>query len=215
MVQRHSKKRAASTTSRANGIGTDATAKHSSGRREPVRKRAPSLLILHLDSAKLRRDGLHLGGPAALTSIWAGLGMGAQAETVDATDLESLRRHLQHLAEQKREFDVVVAVGHSNQEGIRIAAEEFVNWDAFAAYLQPFSPRRLLLVACKAGGWPAASSFFQKLPLLRRIYASPVNASKHLGELMIALVPLVLAVQAPTKRQVTAAQVAIVGLTGC
>ena len=145
---------------------------------------APSLLILHLDSAKLQSDGLHLTGPAAFASTWAGLGMRAEVEAIDGTDLQNLLRQLWNLAENGREFDVVVVVGHSNADGIRISADMFADWEAFAGYLRPFAPRRLLLVACKAGLSTAGDALFRRLPKLRRIYASPVNASKLLGELI-------------------------------
>ena len=112
------------------------------------KKAAPSLLILHLDSAKLQSDGLHLTGPAAFASTWAGLGMRAEVEAIDGTDLQNLLRQLWNLAENGREFDVVVVVGHSNADGIRISADMFADWEAFAGYLRPFAPRRLLLVAC-------------------------------------------------------------------
>ena len=75
--------------------------------------------------------------------------------------------------------------------------------------------RKTQLVACKAGLSTAGDALFRRLPKLRRIYASPVNASKLLGELMIALAPLVLELKVPTQRQVSFAQTALLALTGC
>jgi len=176
----------------------------------------PSLLVLHLDANKLRADGLHLGDATSIAASVASLCCGARVEEVDAVSIEALLHRLGDLAEQGRTFDVVVAIGHSNEEGICIAPGPggFISWAAFGAYLKPFRPRRLLLAACQAARWPAAQVLFSKLPALRRIFGSPVNASKDFATLMVGLIPYVLAVKAPSRRPRQLAQVAAALLTG-
>jgi len=171
---------------------------------------------VHLDAERLRRDGLHLGPTTEFVAALATLGLNADVEVLDATDRASLLRQLAALAEARRTFDVVVAVGHSNSEGIRMASddERVTPWGIFAGYVKPFVPRRLMLVACQAGCWPAADCLFTKLPKLRRIFASPVNASRDLAQFMLALVPYLVAVRAPRGRTVGWLQAAIAALTG-
>ena len=111
---------------------------------------------------------------------------------------------------------MVVVVGHSHAGGIRMASDHdyVTTWPAFANYLKPFGPRRLLLVACKAGRWDAGEALFSALPKLRRIYACPVNASKDFGALMLFAVPYVVAERHPKGKVVGWAQAAAVLLTG-
>ncbi|HMY20806.1 MAG TPA: hypothetical protein PKA58_30990 [Polyangium sp.] len=71
-----------------------------------------------------------------------------------------------------------------------------------------------MMIACKAGQWPAATVLFRKLPKLRRIFASPVNASKDLANFMIAMTPYLLEVKAPPDSIVRFGQGALIALTG-
>lgn len=177
-------------------------------------KSPPSLLILQLDSDKLRTDGLLFSDLASFVGVVTMLASGAVVVTRETTTLRHLLDVLGELAREGHRFDVVVAVGHSNETGIRIARDKFAEWDEFAGYIKPFEPRRLMLVACQAGRWPAASILFNKLPKLRRIFASPVNASKDLATLMIAVVPYLVEVKAPPGSLVFKAQGWFMALTG-
>lgn len=180
--------------------------------RRPPRR--PSLLVLHLDANRLRRDGLHLDDTSRLTAAVAAIGLDADVSVLDAIDHGAFLRDLGELVRSDRTFDVVVAVGHSNRDHVVMAHETRVDWTAFANYLRPFKPRRLVLIACEAGRWPVARTLFRRLPTLRRIYGAPVLASRSLGELMLALVPYVVAVKAPSDRAVQWAQVAGLVLMG-
>jgi hypothetical protein len=139
----------------------------------------------------------------------------AVLETTTAADL---RAQIASLVGQGRCFDLVVCVGHGNEQGIRVASDPtggFARWEDFAGYIRELVPRRLLLVACQAGVWPAANILFRRLPKLRRIFASPVNASKKLAGLMVTTAPYLMAVKIPPRDVKLAAQIAAVGLTGC
>ena len=174
----------------------------------------PSLLVLQLDSKKLQADGLCLRDHAHLTAMVGQLISDAEVTICTTTDEQDLLARLAGLAEQKRHFDVVVCIGHSNERGIQIASNRFADWEAFGGYLKPFKPRRLLLIACSAGRWPAANVLFRKLPALRRIYASPVKASKDLATLMLWGVPYLLKVKAPPVSAVRYAQLMAALFTG-
>lgn len=185
-------------------------------RQRASRSRRSSLLVLHFDADKLRRDGLHLGGQAEVAALFSAFAFGADVAVGEGTSHAELLQVLGDLSQGRRTFDVIVVVAHSNAGGIKIAAEPeaFVDWEVFGTYLKPLQPRRLVFVACQVGRWPAANQLFSKLPLLRQIYASPVNASRDLGELMLALVPHLVSVKAPKKKHVQLAQAAAVALTG-
>jgi hypothetical protein len=71
-----------------------------------------------------------------------------------------------------------------------------------------------MLVACQAGRWPAAEELFRRLPRLRRIFASPVNASLDLAQFMIGVVPYLVGVRVPRGKAVSWAQAAAIALTG-
>lgn len=177
--------------------------------------RAPqSLLILHLDADKLRGDGLHLEKVAQFSGVLSSAAFGAPVVIEDTTSTGHLHETLAALVTARRTFDVIVIVAHSNAEGIRIASDRSVPWDVFAAYLRPLQPRRLLLVACKAGRWDAGEALFTSLPRLRRIFACPVNATKDLGALMLFAVPYVVSERRPKDKHVTWSQVASIAITG-
>ncbi len=180
-------------------------------RREPAPQ---SLLILHLDAERLRADGLHLGDVAQFSGALSAVAFGAPVMVEDTTSTSHLHETLARLATAKKKFDVVVVVAHSNADGIRVASDLFTTWDGFAGYLKPFQPRRLLLVACKAGRWDAGEGLFGAMPQLRRIFACPVNASKDFGALMLIAVPYVVAERSPKDRHVTWSQIASIAATG-
>lgn len=177
-------------------------------------KRPQSLLILHLDAEKLKRDGLHLGEVAEYSATLSTVLLGAPVVIENTTSTNDLHESLARHVTVKRTFDVVVVVAHSNAKGICIASDRFVTWAVFAGYLKPFKPRRLLLVACNAGRWDAGESLFNAMPHLRRIFACPVKASKDFGALMLFAVPYVVAERRPKDKHVRLTQVASIALTG-
>lgn len=173
-----------------------------------------SLLILHFDAAKLRADHLHLGETAEAMATISKLALGGRTVVEDVTTSSDLTSKLARLADGGMTFDVVVAVGHSNADGIRVASDLFLQWGPFAQLLKRFKPRRLLLVACQAGRADAGEALFGSLPKLRRIYACPVNASKDFGTLMMLAIPYIVSERRPKDRHVAWSQVASIALTG-
>ncbi|MGH7271767.1 MAG: hypothetical protein ACREJ3_15150 [Polyangiaceae bacterium] len=118
------------------------------------------------------------------------------------------------LAQRRLTFDVIVAIGHSNATGIRMARDHSAAWPEFAAWIKPFKPRRLLLAACQSGNWDAGEALFAANPQLRRIFACPVNASKDFATMMMLAVPYVVAERRPRDKHVLGSQVATVLFTG-
>ena len=197
-----------------NTTGTSKSAREAAARGERLEPTPQSLLILHLDADRLRADGLHLGKVARFAGAVSTLALRSPVVMEDTTSSDHLHETLARLVTTKRRFDVVVVIAHSNAQGIRIASDLFTTWDAFAGYLKPFHPRRLLLVACKAGRWDAGEALFSRMPQLRRVFACPVNASRDFGALMLFAVPYVVAERRPKDRHVRWSQIATIAATG-
>lgn len=178
-----------------------------------VANRPQSLLVLHLDSSKLRKDGLHLGSVAEVAALFSRMG-GADVAMEDVRTSAELTGKMQAFRDAKRTFDVVAVIAHSNDRAIRVAEDLALEWEAFAQLLRPLSPRRLCLIACKAGRASAGEALFAAIRTLRRIYACPVNANRTFGELMLILMPYVIANRKPRGKDVTWAQAGAILLTG-
>ncbi len=172
------------------------------------------MLVLVHDVEQLSDEGLDLSHLGWFVTGVASLVSDADVEVLRATDAQSLRSQLALLEVNDRQFDVLVSIGHSNEHGIQAARNFFLTWEDYANIIKPLAPRRLMLIACRAGRWPAANILFRKLPKLRRIFASPVNVSFDLAKLMLAATPYLLEVKAPSVGVIRTAQAFVLGTTG-
>lgn len=172
-----------------------------------------SLLILHLHAAKLRQQGLHFGAIAQLSGLISELTLSSRTEIRDISSLDELRSLPIQLNIQRKGFDVIVVVAHSNASGIRVAENCFLSWSDFGSQLKPLRPKTLLLAACQAGRWDAGKALFDASRSLQRVFASPVNASKEFVSLMLCAVPYVVG-KIISDDHVVWAQAASVLLTG-
>lgn len=177
--------------------------------------RPQSLLILHLDSDKLRADHLHLGDVAAFSSMIATLALGSDAVSIDVDDSMAFENLLRVAVEDRRAFDVIVVVAHGNAFGLQVAQNRFDRWEEFAKNLSLLRPRRLLLAACQAGRYDAGEALFRSNPRLRRIFACPVNASRDFATLMLLAVPWIVSTRKLRERDLLTSKFAAVLLTGC
>lgn len=177
-------------------------------------RRVPSLLVLVHDVGQLCADGLDLSQFAWFVAGIGAFASGADVEVRQITSVQSLHSVLASFEAAGRTFDVLVSIGHSNEQGIKAASDWFATWEEYAGTVKPLSPRRLMLIACRAGRWPAARILFRKLAKLRRIFASPVNVSFDVAKLMLATAPYLLEVKAPSAGAVAAAQAFFLTTTG-
>ncbi len=167
------------------------------------RRETKSILVVQFDSEKLEADGLDLAPFVHAAAFFYGV----TVCRVRATSLDDLHTRLAELVGEK--FDVVATVGHSNKNGIRIAPDTFVTWDAYAAYLKPFEPRRLAIIACLAGQFTPTGKIFASLQKVRRIYATPALANKMLGTVMVLALPYLLDHPIPDRNMLRALQVGL------
>jgi len=156
---------------------------------------AKSLLILECDTAKLARQALSMADEiAASTTPFA---PGALVTVTKSHTEQDLLQTFSRLAETNSRFRVVVVVGHSNEFGLQLASDRHVSWSALAKWLEPFEPRQIVLVACKAEQMGPAQSLFDGIPTLCDLYASPIVTTKQHVQAIRALVPYLLNVKLP------------------
>ncbi len=155
-----------------------------------------SLLILRCDVERLRADGLALESETELIAQLSSLGLGARVSVVSHSTRADL---LQKLGALHRPFDVVVVIAHSNETGTQLASDRWASWPEVARYLDPFKPKRLLLIACRAGGWPAVAPLFSEIRSLRHLFASPANMNVASAQLLLCLLPHVVDQKTPSR----------------
>lgn len=154
------------------------------------RRKGPSLLVLECDSDTLAAQAIsmaqELEGIARLTipSIQTRLVAGASSA--------SLLQQLGVCKEQHGHFSHIVVVGHSNTRGLRLARDLFTPWESFAAWVEPFRPRCMVLVACEGGRWPPANALFGGISTLQEVYGSPVVTTVAQAAAIKVLVPYLL-----------------------
>lgn len=171
----------------------------------PKRTRFPSLLIIQADSEKLAADGLDLSEVARSVATLATLISLARSQVAKTSTFVSFQNLVRDAA-TRGNWDVVVIIGHSNAEGLRVASDRFLGWDDVGRELRPLKPRRVVLIACKGGRASGANALFRRLRALRRIYACPANCTKDLGKLMLGLVPAAVEKKAPRPESILYAQ---------
>jgi hypothetical protein len=169
----------------------------SGGRQRRVRKRpigerrrphrTPSILIVECDSATLRSQAISMA--ADLERIVRTVVPSATIRLVSATSQESLLSGLGRCKEECGGFDNVAIVGHSNRRGLRLAPGLSVPWDKLGLWIEPFRPKRAILVACEAGGWLPSEALFNGIRTLREIYGSPVVTTEKQAASVTVLVP--------------------------
>lgn len=158
----------------------------------PRAKKASTALVLRLDSEKLNRDGLRLTGEVSLARFLGQHHLRLDVTELNATDVGDLHVKLAGLDKKSATFDLIVVIAHSNEAGIRIASDRFVEWLGFAKYLERFEPKRLALIACQAGGGAVSRILFDGVPSLHQICASPENVSISMANLILAMCGLLL-----------------------
>lgn len=147
------------------------------------------LLILECDADRLAAQGVTLGHDVAQA---AALVPGATCHLVGSRTKDQLLAALACAERDAGGFGAVVIVGHSNVDGLRMASDLFADWRAVGRWLEPFRPRRLILVACEAGRWLPSKALFDTLPSLQQIYGAPVPASERESRYVVPLVPYLL-----------------------
>lgn len=122
---------------------------------------------------------------------------GAQVAVVKSLTEQNLLSQLAQLAQTDARFRIIVVVGHSSESGLQLASDRYVSWRVLANWVQPFEPKQIILIACKAGQPAPATSLFDGIPTLRDLYASPLLTTKQQVQAIRVLVPYLLNARSP------------------
>jgi len=117
------------------------------------------------------------------------------------------------LAKREIKYDVVLVVGHSSLEALALARDRRLRWSAVAKWLEPFSPRVVVLAGCEGGRWLPAKAFFGGLDSLKEIYGTPVLSTQAQLKALELLVLFLLAGGRVSAEWLPWAQTAIFALT--
>ena len=172
--------------------------------------RSNSLLILECDAAKLARQSLDMA--ASIRDCVSLVAPATRIETIQTTTERDLLERMGCLAGSK--FRTIVAIGHSNDVGMRLTGDQSLSWEAVGKWLAPLAPQQLVFVACQAGRLNAIADMFNAVPTLKSIFAPPFAVSKAQMQMVHWLVPYLLDVRQPDSDVIKIAQTANLLLTG-
>ena len=165
-----------------------------------------SVLILECDSAKLAIQSLSMADEIAVAvRLFA---PGVAIEVVKSATEQMLQDQFGRLAQLDSRFRIVVVVGHSSEFGLQLTSDRYVPWNVFAKWVEPFKPRQIVLIACKAGQILPAASLFQEVPTLTDAYGSPFVTTKEQVHAVKVLVPYLLNARAPDGDLIRIGQIA-------
>lgn len=149
-----------------------------------------SLLILECDADLLARQSLSVANDInAMVRI---LPKRLSVEVALIKTRDDLLEKFADYYKKYRAIKLVVVIAHSNNQVISLAPGMVIEWSAFAEWMKPFSPQKLVFIACKAGQFPSTRNLFDELEKLTEIYASPVELWIHQVEAMKLLIPYLL-----------------------
>jgi hypothetical protein len=149
-----------------------------------------SLLILECDADLLARQSLSVAND--INKVVRILPKRLSVEVALVKSRDELLEKFAGYTQKYRAIKLVVVIAHSNSHVISLAPGMVIGWDAFAQWIKPFSPQRLVFIACKAGQFPPTRTLFDEIPKLTEIYASPVELWIHQMEAMMLLIPYLL-----------------------
>lgn len=166
-------------------------------KKTPAAKRLPalSLLILECDASNLARQNLSVAHE--LHQITRLLPAKITREIALINSAADLQERFIDYKKRYSSIKLMVVIAHSNREVISVAPDMLLPWEAFARWVLPFNPQKMIFVACEAGQFPSTRTLFDEIPRLTQIYASPLKTSKAHVEVIKLLVPYVLLAKKP------------------
>lgn len=153
-----------------------------------------SLLILECDTPFLNARWRTLGSD--IDQLIRLLPTDTRVETAEINSEEDLRDRFAGYSDKYSSIDVVLVVGHANRDEIPLSQANHISydWRRFARWFSHFNPRAIVLAACEAGQLPSNRAFFDEIPKLKSLFASPFKLERTQAEVIKFLIPyLVLA----------------------
>lgn len=182
-----------------------------------IAKRKPSvktksILILECDAEKLASQSLSMS--EEIEQIARMFALNADVEVVKATTEEHLLSSFARLSENKRYFNIVVVIGHSNSSDLVLTSDRVVGWNVFAKWIDIFLPKKLLFIACKSGNFSVAEEVFGQIKTLKEIYAPPIDTTKRQSKVMKILIPILLNGKSLNQDEIFLGQIVNLIITG-
>jgi hypothetical protein len=100
----------------------------------------------------------------------------------------------------------IVIIGHSNSLGLVIAPRVFFPWQDVAQEIADLEPGQMALIACEAGQSYSANIFFDEIPELTDLYASPFKTTVQQCAGIPILLAYLLSVEEPDAEKIFLAQ---------
>jgi len=150
----------------------------------PIDKRRKAVLILECDSDTLSQQGLGLG--KELFEVLRNTFPKNPLRLIRSRSLAGLLKSLAETVETGQKYATIIIVGHSSRNQLQISNDASFAWHSVAAFVSPFEPMRLILLACEAGREFPCVRVFENLPRLKEIFASPIFVAKNQIYLVIA-----------------------------
>lgn len=151
---------------------------------------ALSLLILECDANNLARQNLSVANE--LHQITRLIPSRITKEVAFINSAADLQERFIDYKQKYSSMKLIVVIAHSNREVISVASDMLLTWEAFAHWVLPFNPQKMVFIACEAGQFPATRMLFDEIPKLNKIYASPIKTSLAHAEVIKLLVPYLL-----------------------
>jgi hypothetical protein len=162
--------------------------------KENIDKRRKQVLIIECDSSTLEAQNLAVGSEIknAIRKRFPKNGI----DLIEIVEKDAFDGELDVvLRKYKMPCKTIILIGHSNENGIKLTTNIFMNWTELGCMLEPFAPEKLIFLACRAGDIKACEIMFENIPSLRQIFASPVNISKFQHNIIVQKVLLTLSSQ--------------------
>lgn len=112
---------------------------------------------------------------------------GCEAVVLKTTRFHALATQFSEIAGTT--FKVIVIIGHGNDKGMQFTEDEFLPYEAVAKWVIAFSPKHLVLISCKGGGFNPSQIFFDSIKSVKSIFGSPCNSTKLQHQLQKVIIP--------------------------
>ena len=145
-----------------------------------------SVLIIECDHLQLERDSLLIGNffEKQLSSI---LPKDSYALLQTTTEQQLCRDFGEKFANTN--FEVIVVIGHSSTSGIKLTSESSISWAILGDWLEPFRPKKLILIACEGARSLPAKALFERITSLDELFGSPAKINIREAIPLFFLIP--------------------------
>lgn len=165
-----------------------------------------SLLIVECCSKELSRQSLSVG--SSIYNFLTPFFSENPIELIETNSEKQLLGIFEKLASTNKKFDNIIIIGHSNENGLNITSDRFINWDGAAEWFKLLNPKRIFLMACRASRLLPRSAIFDGVPTLEEIYGSPVPIGKPQIPFIVGIIWRILSADEVDPEYICIAQVA-------